>query len=71
MKTIITTTNDIILDGVSDFIGAATVCIDVPEIDATKATKLYELDATVRQFSDCWQIQISKKYIKEIRFVDE
>lgn len=71
ITTIIATTNDIILEGVSDYIGSATMCIDVPRIDATKATKLYEIDANVTNYSDHWRIQIAKKYIKDVKFFDE
>jgi hypothetical protein len=71
ITTIIATTNDIILEGESDYIGSATMCINVPKIDATKATKLYELDANITQYSNHWRIQIAKKHIKEVKFYDE
>lgn len=71
MKAIIATTNDIIIEGKCDFIGSATIEISMPELPAHKVEKLYELNATMRQYSDCWTVQIAKYNIKDVRFIDE
>ena len=71
MKAIIATTNGIILEGTTDYIGDYTMCIDVPTLPAHKATKLYEIGATMRQRTDHWDIQIAKKYIEDVKLFDE
>lgn len=71
MKAIIVTTNDIIIVGKSTFIGCATIEITMPELPAYKVEKLYELDVTMQQHSIDWSVQIAKKHIKAIQFIDE
>ena len=71
MRAIIATTNGIILEGTTDFIGDYTMCIDVSTLPAHKASKLYEIDATMRQRTDYWCIQIAKKHIEEVKLFDE
>ena len=71
MKAIISTTNGVILEGTTDYIGSATMCISVPSITADKANRLYTIDATMRQYSDHWDVQISKKHIEDVKLFDE
>lgn len=71
MKAIIATTNGILLEGTTDFIGDYTMCIDAPTLPASKATKLYEIGATMRQRADDWEIQIAKKHIEGLKLFDE
>jgi hypothetical protein len=64
-----TLTNGLVFEGVSDYIGSATMCIDVAKVDVVAIEKLYELNATVRALGDSWEIQISKKHIEKIEFL--
>lgn len=69
-RVVITTTDGLAFGGTTDFIGGATICVDVPSLNAMALTKLYELNATARQYSDHWGIQIAKKYIAKVEFFD-
>lgn len=64
-----TLTNGLVFEGVSDYIGSATMCIDVKNIDVEAIGSLYKLDANVRGNSDYWSIQINKKHISNIEFL--
>jgi hypothetical protein len=64
-----TLTKGLVFEGVSDYIGNATMCIDVAKVDVVAIEKLYELNATVRALSDSWEIQISKQHIEKIEFL--
>ena len=64
-----TLTNGLVFEGVSDYIGCATMCIDVAKIEVEAMGKLYELDANVRGYEDHWSIQINKKHISNIQFL--
>ena len=70
IKAIIETTNGLTLEGVCTFVGGATMSIDVLFITANEANKLYEIDASMRQYNDVWTIQIAKKTIKSVTFND-
>ena len=64
-----TLTNGLVFEGVSNYIGTSTMCIDVAKIEASAMGSLYELDANVQGNSDYWSIQISKKHIEKIEFL--
>lgn len=64
-----TLTNGLVFEGVSDYIGSATMCIDVAKIEVEAMGSLYELDANVRGYEDYWTIQINKKHISNIEFL--
>lgn len=64
-----TLTNGLVFEGASDYIGCATMCIDVAKVEVEAMGKLYELDATVRGHEDHWSIQINKKHISNIQFL--
>ena len=70
MKATIETTNGITLEGVCTFVGGATMTVDVLFITANEANKLYEIDASMRQYEGVWAIQIAKKVIKSVTFHD-
>lgn len=69
-KVIITTKGGLAFGGTTDFIGCSTICINVPSLNAMALTKLYEFDATATMCSDHWRIQINKKFIEKIEFLD-
>lgn len=69
-KLLVKTTNGLAFGGTTDYIGSATICIDTPELNAMALTKLYELDATIRQYSDNWHVQIAKKHVEKVEFFD-
>lgn len=64
-----TLTNGLVFEGVSDYIGSATMCIDVPNIEAEAMGSLYEFGASVRGYNDYWTIQIAKNHISDIQFL--
>lgn len=64
-----TLTNGLVFEGVSDYIGSASVCINVRNIGAEAMDALYKLDATVRGYDYYWQIQIAKSHISDIQFL--
>lgn len=64
-----TLTNGLVFEGVSDYIGSATMCIDVAKIKVEAMGSLYELDANVRGYDNHWTIQINKKHIEKIEFL--
>lgn len=69
-RLIIKTTNGLVLGGTLDYIGGATICINTPELNAMALTKLYELDASLRMYSSCWNVQIAKKHVEKVEFFD-
>lgn len=64
-----TLTNGIVLEGVSDFIGGATMCVDVAKIEVEELNELYKCDASIRGNDDHWTIQVAKKHISEVQFI--
>lgn len=65
----VTFTNGIVLEGVSDFIGGATMCVNVPIVTTEALNELYKLDASIRGNDDHWAIQVAKKHISEVQFI--
>ena len=65
----VTLGNGLVFEGTSDYIGSATICIDVVKIGVEAMEILYELDANVRGYEDYWSIQIAKKHIEQVKFI--
>lgn len=70
-KVIVTTTDGTTFSGTTDYIGCATISVNAPLLNSAELVTLYKHDATVRQCSDHWQVQIAKKHITVVQFFDE